>query len=256
MVRAFSLLAAAVPLVGAVILWRLARSRGKSSRTPSNKRTPKRLILVRHGESQGNIDHTIYEHTPDNALHLTERGWEQALSAGNALRKIISDETVCFFVSPYVRTRETLHAIARAFGGLSRLRWIEDPRIREQDFGNFQDPERTIKFKEERKRFGSFFYRFPDGGESAADVFDRVSSFMESMVRHWENHTDVENYVLVIHGVTVRKTELSVVRIPVRSHPIPVIPSHLPPHSIPSHPADLGLPDAVLQVLGDDKCGC
>ena len=56
---------------------------------------------------------------------------------------------------------------------------------------------------QERWDFGSFYYRFPDGGESAADVYDRVSSFMESLYRHWkENEGEVENYVLVIHGVT------------------------------------------------------
>lgn len=35
-------------------------------------------------------------------------------------------------MSPYVRTRETFHAIASAWGGHERVRWHEDPRIREQ----------------------------------------------------------------------------------------------------------------------------
>ena len=37
-----------------------------------------RLVLVRHGESQGNVDHTIYRTTADNALHLTKKGFLQA----------------------------------------------------------------------------------------------------------------------------------------------------------------------------------
>ncbi|KAJ4867395.1 Phosphoglycerate mutase-like protein AT74H [Raphanus sativus] len=36
--------------------------------------------------------------------------------------------------------------------------------------------------KETRERFGRFFYRFPEG-ESASDVYDRVSSFLESLWR-------------------------------------------------------------------------
>lgn len=51
----------------------------------------------------------------------------------------------------------------------------EECRVREQDFGNFQVEERMQAVKQTRQRFGRFFYRFPEG-ESAADVFDRVSS--------------------------------------------------------------------------------
>jgi broad specificity phosphatase PhoE len=58
--------------------------------------------------------------------------------------------------------------------------------------------------KEERKEFGSFYYRYPSG-ESPADVFDRVSSFMESLHRMWKEHPNrADNYVLVIHGMTIQ----------------------------------------------------
>lgn len=56
--------------------------------------------------------------------------------------------------------------------------------------------------KAQRRRFGSFFYRFPSG-ESPADVYDRVSSFLESLYRMFEK-TSEENYVLVTHGVAIR----------------------------------------------------
>lgn len=37
--------------------------------------------------------------------------------------------------------------------------WIEEPRIREQDFGNFQDPQTMPRLKQERRKYGSFYYR-------------------------------------------------------------------------------------------------
>lgn len=196
--RSLLLLASASAGAAALLLW-LHRRRLQVA--PLLK--PKRLILVRHGESQGNVDQKIYASVPDHALHLTERGWAQAQCAGRELRRILGDEPAVWYVSPYVRTRETLHAIAQAFGGLDQLRWKEDPRIREQDFGNYQNPERMAAQKEERWEFGRFYYRFPEGGESCADVYDRVSSFMESLYRYWAEHPQVENYVLVIHGVTI-----------------------------------------------------
>jgi hypothetical protein len=62
---------------------------------------PKRVIVIRHGESEGNVDSTMYKCCPDNALHITERGWVEALSAGKKIRSIVGDESCCFIVSPY-----------------------------------------------------------------------------------------------------------------------------------------------------------
>lgn len=60
------------------------------------------------------------------------------------------------------------------------LQHREDIRIREQEFcGTFQNEHMHLT-KKERGRYGHFFYRFPNGGESAADVYDRVSVFMDT----------------------------------------------------------------------------
>ncbi|TYZ67982.1 hypothetical protein PybrP1_012493 [[Pythium] brassicae (nom. inval.)] len=165
---------------------------------------PKRLILVRHGESEGNIDPLLYCHVPDNAMHLTTLGYEQAVAAGRSIKSIVGDESVRFIVSPYVRTIETFQGIKKAWArdAAHAIPWSEEPRIREQDFGNFQEPLKIRECKAQRRRFGSFFYRFPSG-ESPADVFDRISSFLESLHRMFEKSAE-ENYVLVTHGVSIR----------------------------------------------------
>ncbi|KAJ0410870.1 hypothetical protein ATCC90586_007906 [Pythium insidiosum] len=166
-------------------------------------RFPKRLILVRHGQSEGNIDPLLYCHVPDNAMHLTALGLEQAVAAGKSIKKIIGDETVRFIVSPYVRTIETFQGITKAWGDdAAHIPWTEEPRIREQDFGNFQEPNRIRECKSQRRRFGAFFYRFPSG-ESPADVYDRISSFLESLYRMFDKMSE-QNYVLVTHGVAIR----------------------------------------------------
>lgn len=107
-------------------------------------------------------------------------------------------------MSPYVRTIETFQGIKKAWtrDAAHAIPWSEEPRIREQDFGNFQEPLKIRECKAQRRRFGSFFYRFPSG-ESPADVYDRVSSFLESLHRMFEKSTET-NYVLVTHGVSIR----------------------------------------------------
>ena len=52
----------------------------------------------------------------------------------------------------------------------------------EQQFGNFQSTSIQTN-KALRSDFGRFFYRFPDGGESGFDVFNRVSGFIGTMQR-------------------------------------------------------------------------
>lgn len=168
------------------------------------RQLPHRIILVRHGESIGNVDHKLYRHLPDSSLSLTARGWEQMKESGRCIQKLIQSDSVRFIISPYVRTMESYEALVDAWEPeiSDKFLWSEEPRIREQDFGNFQDPELIRECKRQRKKFGSFFYRFPSG-ESPADVYDRVSSFLESLHRSFQR-ASYKNYVLVTHGVTIR----------------------------------------------------
>lgn len=46
---------------------------------------PNRIILVRHGESEGNADRNNYETIPDYALDLTQNGMLEAVSAGGVV---------------------------------------------------------------------------------------------------------------------------------------------------------------------------
>ena len=61
---------------------------------------PRRIILVRHGQSQGNVDDKVYATVPDSQIALTERGFAQGSVAGLQIRQLVGDETVRFFVSP------------------------------------------------------------------------------------------------------------------------------------------------------------
>lgn len=146
-----------------------------------NKCLPKRIILLRHGESQGNLDTSAYTTTPDYKIPLTTLGLDQAHAAGERIRRVVSEDgrspnwKVYFYVSPYERTRMTLRELGRSFSKKRIVGVREECRVREQDFGNFQVEERMKVIKETRERFGRFFFRFPEG-ESAADVFDRISS--------------------------------------------------------------------------------
>ena len=59
--------------------------------------------------------------------------------------------------------------------------------------------------KQERNNFGRFFYRLPSG-ESGSDVYDRVSSFLESLYRVFNapQFNPDTSVIIVTHGLTLR----------------------------------------------------
>lgn len=71
-----------------------------------------KLILVRHGESEGNRDR-IFTTTPLH-LALTDLGRQQAREAGRRIKLLFDAEVVV--ASPFIRARETAEIIAEVLG--------------------------------------------------------------------------------------------------------------------------------------------
>lgn len=183
---------------------------------------PRLIILIRHAQSEGNSessniqpprcnvrapggpfsDHIatlenreIHQTIPDHRVKLTPDGWQQAYDAGHRLRNMLrADDTLHFFTSPYRRTRETTEGILATLTSdesepspfkRNNIKVYEEPRLREQDFGNFQPCSAEMeRMWQERADYGHFFYRIPNG-ESAADAYDRISGFNESLWRQF-----------------------------------------------------------------------
>jgi broad specificity phosphatase PhoE len=159
-----------------------------------------RIILLRHAESLGNIDELAYTRTPDHALPLTARGEAQARKAGKVVRDLL-DEPAAAYVSPYVRAVRTL-ALLDLGDRLERV--VPEPRLREQDWGNLQDPVEQEVQKRKRHEFGHFFYRLAHG-ESGADVDDRVASFLNELdLRIAKDVGHPDTVLIVSHGLTMR----------------------------------------------------
>jgi len=141
----------------------------------------------------------------DHQIELTADGHKQAVEAGEKLRSIIGQESVYVYMSPYKRSKQTWANIRKAFSPLQIITEREDPRIREQEFGNLADLQVQPRNFRERDRLGHFFYRFPCG-ESGADVYDRVSLFLDTLFREMDNghHDPTQNIVIVSHELFMR----------------------------------------------------
>jgi broad specificity phosphatase PhoE len=96
----------------------------------------------------------------------------------------------------------------RAFSPGQILKVREDPRLREQEWGNFLHPDIRRTEMEERVKVGDFYYRFTNG-ESGADVYDRCSLFLDTLFRENMNGAGhrspkVDNILIVSHGLFMK----------------------------------------------------
>lgn len=163
---------------------------------------PKRIILVRHGESLGNIDRDIYSKIPDYAVELSSNGVSQALECGLKLKELIKEETVKFYISPFFRTKRTFDYISKSFNK-EQYSFQEELRLREQEFGHLKSKEEQLSIRKERDAYSHLYFRIPSG-ESGSDVYDRISTFLDTLHRDFEKDNFEQNVVLVTHGLTMR----------------------------------------------------
>jgi len=161
---------------------------------------PKRIIVIRHGESEANVDKGLYVDTPDHKVELTKVGKEQCIKAGIKLKSLLDGKNITVWSSPYQRSRKTSELIMSQVSG-ANIRHKEDPRLREQDWGNFYTEDEALRKKEDRKRHSYFFYRIQDG-ESGADVYDRISTFLETIYRDFKTDEWTDTLVISTHGIT------------------------------------------------------
>lgn len=176
-----------------------------------------RILLVRHGESMGNVDPTVHATTADHAVPLSERGREQAREAGRQIARhyeaTTTDEQrhVRLWLSPYRRTRETADALGETAGGWITDR-VEHILLCEQQFGLFDgltDEQMRARFPHEKTYFdlqcrfgGKFWARMPQG-ESRFDVAQRIHQAFGTFQRDAVQH-GIRDIVVICHGVTLR----------------------------------------------------
>lgn len=162
------------------------------------------IKLVRHGQSQTNAREVNATTTGDHNIHLTPTGEKQAKLAG---KTILSENSHFFdkallYQSPYARTRETMSNLLSACSPELLIRIYEDPRLREVEWG-YNKPEGHGDYVDEmRETHGKFYYRI-EGGESPADCFDRISTFLETLMRQIQRKK-AERVLIVSHGLTIR----------------------------------------------------
>jgi len=186
---------------------------------------PQRILFVRHGQSESNVDAAARETIRDHEIALTEKGREQAVAAGKEISEILlhlptvswiehgisieQPRRVRIYSSSFRRARETLEGIEKGIGAIT---WKgqdiiegrrEDPRLREQEWGHLRLRSESDYIDRERNKHGTFYYRIPDG-ESGADVYDRCTGVLDTLYRDFEERMYPHAALIVGHGFAIR----------------------------------------------------
>ena len=156
------------------------------------RRGPREVMLVRHGESVGNLADTEARDADAERLDLSARdadvelspnGEEQARTLGRWAGGLADDRRPdLVLASPYRRAADTARVAAQQLG----LEVVLDERLRERDLGVFDGftgkgiRARWPEESERRSHVGKFYYQ-PPSGESWADVVLRVRSLLTDL---------------------------------------------------------------------------
>lgn len=181
----------------------------------------KNIFIFRHGQSEANANvkgllSPKKEYVTDSSFGLTSEGKKQAYESGKKLAEKIKGEEYVIYISPYERTRQTAKSmqVALVNGGVLFKKRIEDPRLVEQDFGDFDFQYRDKwpeisphSYKVNQARYndplGRFFARL-ENGENLLDVYNRVSLFVTTRLEREFAISDAKNHIIVTHGNTMR----------------------------------------------------
>lgn len=175
------------------------------------------LILVRHGQSEGNVankasrrgDNRFFTPTfkerHSRTFRLTDKGIEQAKAAGAWLAANVSQPLDRFYVSDYIRAKETA-----AHLDLPSAAWRVEFHLRERDHAlmdNCPDDEkkRLFSLEEHQYQLDPFLSYPAGGGESIAVLAMRLKA---SMLEHWARECADKRIVAVCHGHVMRAFQL------------------------------------------------
>ena len=158
-----------------------------------------RLVLVRHGQSHGNVDKRLDTRPP--GAELTPLGREQARAFARDSRQ----PPGLLAHSIATRARQTAAEIGATFGMTAR----EYEGLHEVQVGDLENRNDAAAVDE----FNRIYQRWHDGeldlampgGETAAEVLDRyVPVLTDLRMRYLDDHAWTGDIVVVSHGAAIR----------------------------------------------------
>ncbi len=162
----------------------------------------KRIVVLRHAESQEDIDPNLHNELSDEQISITPNGANQAQDLIARVLSIVSMyKSVGICSSPSNRVVQTASIIKAGLKGVCGDIIIE-PRIRNLNWGNIT-PETVRGVEKERYRVGVLHFQFPEGDHSPTFV-SKINQFVQELIQKGKTKDSPELLVIVTHGFALR----------------------------------------------------
>ncbi|MET7769204.1 histidine phosphatase family protein [Nocardia sp. NPDC005366] len=163
-----------------------------------------KLILVRHGETEGNVAKILDTTVP--GLPLTERGVAQAKTFGSSL---LAPPTA-LFSSAALRARQTAGYIEATTGVTSAvLDGVYEVQVGEMEGRSDAEAHEIFQRTYRAWHDGDLAQR-PPGGESGHEVLARFLPAIENLRAEYLGGADAGDIVVVTHGAAMRLVTRSI----------------------------------------------
>jgi probable phosphoglycerate mutase len=155
------------------------------------------LLLIRHGQSVGNVDGTFGSHGPTPLSALGER---QAQALIPALTAATDEPLAAIYCSDLPRAVATAQPTAQQLG----LTITTDARLRERNVGRFEGLTFTAAEQQFPDAFAALMSRDPDarppGGETHHECLDRMRAACADIVaRHARGRVAIVSHAMALN---------------------------------------------------------
>jgi len=170
----------------------------------------KQLILVRHGESEEDVNPTIRSHIVDSRISLTLAGRKQVTRLANALSSQIRlHKNVRLIASTTNRAVQTTQLFCSQFPD-QNFEVVSEDRIRSLNWGNVD--ESTIRQVEyQRYQVGVLYFQFPEGDDTKVFV-GGIKNFVDELREAGKVVSYPECVVVFTHGFALRVVAKEAIR--------------------------------------------
>ncbi len=172
-----------------------------------------KLVLLRHGQSQWNLENRF---TGWKDVPLTEQGIKEAKNAGNLIKKnnIKFDKIYSSVLERANKTAEIAikEAEINELYKNGKLNYVRDKSLNERDYGDLvglNKAETADKFGKEQVQIWRRSYETPPpNGESLKNVVERVSPYFTEQIEPLL--LKEKNILIVAHGNSLRAIMIKV----------------------------------------------
>lgn len=164
----------------------------------------KEIFILRHGESEEDVDPNLNGEVSDEMISITKKGEEQITTVASILLgNVATSKGVRIIASPSNRAVQTANLLMGKFVDFNHSDFSIEPSIRNLYWGNATNRHNIKQIQQERYKAGVLYYQFP-GGDHSPTFVNNIQKFTNKCLKEGSYNAHSESLIIVTHGFALR----------------------------------------------------